>query len=212
MATLRARVGKSAVQVQALFSTGTTTSTISLHLAKEAGVKAGEEQADVADMISGGACAVSMPAKPVKVDVDGLVVHISPIISDSAYHNLVLGMDWFGMLGAPSMTFDRDGGKLVLKDGKTIRLQQDPADLAPGSDPNVISLAHLVQPSAQTARGLKEMVAARVCSKCSSAADLRRCSGCKAVYYCSSTCQTGDWKRHKPACKAAAAAAVADAT
>jgi len=36
-----------------------------------------------------------------------------------------------------------------------------------------------------------------------------RCSACKAVVYCSKTCQTADWPSHKKACKAARTAAAA---
>jgi hypothetical protein len=34
-----------------------------------------------------------------------------------------------------------------------------------------------------------------------------RCSGCRTAYYCSSRCQRVCWPRHKPVCKALAAAA-----
>ena len=42
------------------------------------------------------------------------------------------------------------------------------------------------------------------CSKCqkeASEAELRRCSRCKAAFYCSETCQKKHWKTHKPSCK-----------
>ncbi|KAF8168108.1 hypothetical protein B0H34DRAFT_684248 [Crassisporium funariophilum] len=36
-----------------------------------------------------------------------------------------------------------------------------------------------------------------------SLSQLKHCSRCKSVYYCSAACQTSDWKtRHKPLCKA----------
>ena len=41
----------------------------------------------------------------------------------------------------------------------------------------------------------------RACGK--SAAKLLSCSRCRTVYYCDATCQLGDWKRHKVACKEA---------
>jgi hypothetical protein len=38
------------------------------------------------------------------------------------------------------------------------------------------------------------------CASCSKAGATLRCSRCKAVYYCSTVCQHGDWKRHKASC------------
>lgn len=42
------------------------------------------------------------------------------------------------------------------------------------------------------------------CKKCGKEGDmraeLRRCSRCKLVWYCSETCQKGDWKNHKLSC------------
>ena len=39
------------------------------------------------------------------------------------------------------------------------------------------------------------------CAKCNrSAKNLRRCSKCKNVYYCSIDCQRADWHKHKPLC------------
>ncbi|KAF7341828.1 hypothetical protein MSAN_02038000 [Mycena sanguinolenta] len=32
------------------------------------------------------------------------------------------------------------------------------------------------------------------------ATQFKRCAACRAVVYCGSTCQKGDWKRHKPEC------------
>lgn len=42
-------------------------------------------------------------------------------------------------------------------------------------------------------------------------ADKGRCSGCRTAYYCSSRCQRVCWPRHKPMCKALAAAAAGPA-
>lgn len=36
---------------------------------------------------------------------------------------------------------------------------------------------------------------------------LRLCSGCPGAYFCSAVCAQASWRRHKPACRAAAAAA-----
>ncbi|KAI0739277.1 hypothetical protein C8Q80DRAFT_1222392 [Daedaleopsis nitida] len=38
-------------------------------------------------------------------------------------------------------------------------------------------------------------------SVCGHEATLRRCSGCKMVFYCSEVCQKRDWRRHRPECK-----------
>ena len=38
---------------------------------------------------------------------------------------------------------------------------------------------------------------------------LKRCTQCKAVYYCSRDCQTKHWGEHKLACKQLVAAAAA---
>ena len=40
----------------------------------------------------------------------------------------------------------------------------------------------------------------RVCPVCAAKAS-EKCSACAAVYYCSSSCQMKDWKRHKPLCQ-----------
>ena len=45
------------------------------------------------------------------------------------------------------------------------------------------------------------------CAVCRSRGDLHRCSGCKAVWYCSSECQRKDWKTgHKKTCQSTAGA------
>ncbi len=41
---------------------------------------------------------------------------------------------------------------------------------------------------------------ARICQKCGAPADQRRCSGCKAVFYCSRLCQVADFRTHKKLC------------
>ena len=40
------------------------------------------------------------------------------------------------------------------------------------------------------------------CAFCHSKTEnLKRCSGCKRVFYCSKTCQKNHWKEHKPECQ-----------
>ena len=40
------------------------------------------------------------------------------------------------------------------------------------------------------------------CAFCHSKTDnLKRCTGCKRVFYCSKTCQKQHWKEHKPECQ-----------
>jgi hypothetical protein len=42
----------------------------------------------------------------------------------------------------------------------------------------------------------------RVCGSCSKGSErMKKCSGCRTVWYCSSECQNADWKRHKADCK-----------
>jgi len=41
------------------------------------------------------------------------------------------------------------------------------------------------------------------CAFChSKTSDLKRCLGCKKVFYCGKKCQTQDWKKHKSNCQA----------
>lgn len=40
------------------------------------------------------------------------------------------------------------------------------------------------------------------CNNCGTTIGIKRCSGCKAVYYCSPICQTKDYKIHKNKCLA----------
>lgn len=40
------------------------------------------------------------------------------------------------------------------------------------------------------------------CANCGGVENTKRCSGCKSVWYCSTKCQTIDWKaNHKKQCK-----------
>jgi len=42
-----------------------------------------------------------------------------------------------------------------------------------------------------------------LCSACNKSKPAFRCSKCRKAHYCSSTCQTGHWKKHKKCCKLA---------
>ena len=48
----------------------------------------------------------------------------------------------------------------------------------------------------------------RICAYCvegtAETVQLTLCSGCRTVYYCGKACQTADWKRHRPTCRAVA--------
>eukprot|EP00662_Eupelagonemidae_sp_cell21_P057811 gene57811-biopygen43991 len=65
---------------------------------------------------------------------------------------------------------------------------------------------------------LRNIAETRECAGCGEKGEkLRRCTGCRSVWYCSAACQKGHWLAHKPACRgstavvalAAAAAAAA---
>ncbi|KAK7483859.1 hypothetical protein BaRGS_00024876 [Batillaria attramentaria] len=52
---------------------------------------------------------------------------------------------------------------------------------------------------------------AKRCACCeSSDSNLRRCTGCLAVWYCSKTCQTQHWSQHKPSCRETGSAGAKD--
>jgi hypothetical protein len=62
------------------------------------------------------------------------------------------------------------------------------------------------------ARAAGEMCARPECGAraVGAAAPLKRCSACALAAYCGADCQRLDWRRHKPECRAAAAARAAD--
>lgn len=42
----------------------------------------------------------------------------------------------------------------------------------------------------------------KICVNCETKSEnMKKCSRCKVVYYCSSKCQRADWKKHKKICK-----------
>ncbi|PRQ26466.1 putative histone-lysine N-methyltransferase chromatin remodeling SET family [Rosa chinensis] len=48
----------------------------------------------------------------------------------------------------------------------------------------------------------KNSIADHKCDACFESSNLKKCSGCKIVYYCSSTCQKSEWKLHRLECEA----------
>lgn len=64
--------------------------------------------------------------------------------------------------------------------------------------PNQVEVAEI-----QKGKGLKPVEELR-CTMCKVASspiiEVKRCGGCRSVAYCSKTCQTADWSRHKPVC------------
>ena len=48
-----------------------------------------------------------------------------------------------------------------------------------------------------------------LCAYCGATGRLKNCAACKRVKYCEAACQRADWRRHRPACAAPAAAAPA---
>jgi hypothetical protein len=49
----------------------------------------------------------------------------------------------------------------------------------------------------------------RACWACGATESVKLCYGCKFAFYCDTACQRTDRRRHKPACKALAAAVAA---
>jgi hypothetical protein len=61
-------------------------------------------------------------------------------------------------------------------------------------------------PSPQIA-GVMTAMYGHVCAGCGNRKkDAKLCGGCRRVRYCSPPCHQSDWRRHKPECRAAAAA------
>eukprot|EP00662_Eupelagonemidae_sp_cell21_P053505 gene53505-biopygen113516 len=49
---------------------------------------------------------------------------------------------------------------------------------------------------------LRNLAETRECLLCGEKGErLRRCTGCRSVWYCSTVCQKGHWPSHKPACR-----------
>lgn len=68
-------------------------------------------------------------------------------------------------------------------------------DLAYGIEPTVIT------PEISKKRKREDTEINTSCANCKTSNCTKRCSACKAVYYCSDVCQKSDWKAHKEQCK-----------
>ena len=53
-----------------------------------------------------------------------------------------------------------------------------------------------------TQKGITLQKTSGHCNGCAAQGDFKKCSGCRHARYCSSECQSRNWKTHKPACKA----------
>ena len=61
-----------------------------------------------------------------------------------------------------------------------------------------------VFPQPAFARRCHRLTSNPVCATCfkhASEAQLQKCGGCKAVFYCDKDCQKADWNNHKKTCK-----------
>ncbi len=54
--------------------------------------------------------------------------------------------------------------------------------------------------------GMRYVLACGACGKTDDEVKLLHCAACKSVCYCGAACQTLDWRRHKPECRASVAA------
>ncbi|KAI0572835.1 zf-MYND multi-domain protein [Pyrenophora tritici-repentis] len=61
-------------------------------------------------------------------------------------------------------------------------------------------LFHSLRPMAST-ESLNVSLTSKPCTSCSGAPARRRCSRCKAAYYCDRNCQKSDWKTHRNVCE-----------
>lgn len=67
---------------------------------------------------------------------------------------------------------------------------------------DLLELTNNLSIVSKEARAFKELKVEPVefCTKCSKIGDLKRCSRCKSVKYCSTDCQKSDWATHKAIC------------
>ncbi|KNG50777.1 ankyrin repeat and mynd domain-containing protein [Stemphylium lycopersici] len=65
---------------------------------------------------------------------------------------------------------------------------------------NRADLFHSLRPMAST-ESLNVSLTSKPCTTCSGQPARRRCSRCKAAYYCDRNCQKSDWKSHRNVCE-----------
>ncbi|KAH9876660.1 hypothetical protein J1614_003792 [Plenodomus biglobosus] len=81
-----------------------------------------------------------------------------------------------------------------------IASQPAPSTASPISAINRADLFHSLRPMAST-ESLNVSLTSKPCTTCSGQPARRRCSRCKAAYYCDRNCQKSDWKTHRNACE-----------
>jgi len=74
------------------------------------------------------------------------------------------------------------------------------ASLPPISALHRADLLHSLRPMAST-ETLNLSLTSKPCTACAAGPARRRCSRCKAAYYCDRTCQKSHWKTHRHACE-----------
>lgn len=79
----------------------------------------------------------------------------------------------------------RDRFQQPLPESESLRSRTQPSSISPSSP-----------------RPESEETAANKCKSCGNDG-MKKCGGCRQVYYCSRKCQLNDWKRHKRECKSA---------
>ncbi len=102
------------------------------------------------------------------------------------------------------------GDKHVLVIAKPIKIGDSVNSHALGKTTSSLALCLRVQneeddrSSIMTASvyNVRDATLVRICARCSkSSFDLRRCSTCRSVFYCSTECQRNHWPRHKLDCE-----------
>lgn len=66
------------------------------------------------------------------------------------------------------------------------------------------SFVEIIQKDSQSSKVVQEYMKSEMyCSRCEKVEDLKQCSQCKMIYYCSPECQELDWSKHKELCNKA---------
>ncbi|KAF2026573.1 hypothetical protein EK21DRAFT_73862, partial [Setomelanomma holmii] len=86
-----------------------------------------------------------------------------------------------------------------------------PASTSPIPAFNRAEMFNSLRPMAST-ESLNFAMNSKPCSTCSGGPAKRRCSRCKAAYYCDKNCQKSDWKTHRNVCEPVAQGYSAPAT